>query len=436
LLSIFKTKKFGLVGFVIAVALIGSDTDSAGLLYAIQNYIPFYKILIRGITLIVSFFCAVRIFVLFLRNRIRKDFIYWYYIPFALLSVIIVLISASRGAGIIVALSELIWLGIPFFFIWTYGSIKQQSDKPLLDLILYQATITIIILLLGPYVKNINGASYAYIIGTDYWSSISDQVINAGISLGNFNKHNLSVLKFAQYHNPNSLGVYSAVFLATALNLILVKKNKKNVKLALFLLFIGLIGWFNSLTRGPIFIVSLVILVYLLGIIIRPKTYKRLFILFFVVLIGVLNVELIIKIGDYLLVDSSNISFVSRLDGYFYAFDVIVKNPITGIAPGFSDPIPHLLPLKIGAYYGLPAAILITVPFLHLIFLTIRVFIKDILTGESEKSIYPSMLASIIVGAYLTNGVVVYVLFWVLLSHILQKFGFVYVKKSSVTIDD
>lgn len=431
-ISILKIKKFGLVGFVIAIALIGSDTDSAGLLYAIQNYIPFYKILIRGITLFVSFYCAIEIIIQFFRGKIKKEFIYWYYVPLALLSVLIVLISTFRGAGIIVALSELIWLGIPFFFIWTYGSIKYQSDKPLLDLILIQATITILVLLLGSYAKTINGASYAYIIGTDYWSSISDQVINAGISLGNFNKHNLDVLKFAQYHNPNSLGVYSTVFLATALNLILVKKNKKNLKLALFLLFIGLIGWFSSLTRGPIFIVSLVILVYLLGIIIRPKTYKRLFILYFVVLIGVLNVELIIRIGDYLLVDSSNISFVSRLDGYFYAFDVIVKNPITGIAPGFSDPIPHLLPLKIGAYYGLPAAILITVPFLHLIFLTIKVFIKDTLAGESEKSIYPSMLASIIVGAYLTNGVVVYVLFWILLSYILQRFDRIFMCEEKV----
>ena len=417
-ISIVSIKKYKLLGVVVAVALIGSDTDSAGLLYSIENYIPIYKILVRGTVIVLFLYSIIHIIKSYSQKKIRWTFMKWYFFPLLGVSIIIFLTNLLRGEGIVISLSEVIWLGIPFFFIWTSGILKYDSELVLNKLIIYQAIITIIVLTLGPLVGTLNGANYAHIIGNDYWASISDQIINTSISFGNFNKHSLSVFKFAQFHNPNALGLYSTVFISTS---IFIWRTRKSKSTAIFLLLVGIIGWFNSLTRGPILIAGLVVFVYLLGIFIRPKTYGRVFLILFIGILGVLNINLLMKSFDYLFVDSSNVSIVARLDGYVYAFEAISKNPLFGIKPGINDPIPHMLPLKIAAYYGIPAAILITVPFIHLITTTIRNFTTDLFAGKAERSLYPSMLAGIIIGAYLTNGVIVYVLFWVLLSYILQK---------------
>lgn len=423
-ISLISIKKYKLLGFVVAVALIGSDTDSAGLLYAIEGYLPYFKVLVRGSTLITfaySIFCILRDYV---SKKISTAFIAWYFIPLLLLSIIIVVVNLFRGSGTIVSLSELIWLGIPFFFIWSSGSIKNSSDKIFLKLIIYQAIIAIFILILGPYSRSINGVTYAYKIGTDAWKDLAEIVVNSSISFGNFNKYDLSVMKFAQFHNPNSLGVYSTVFLATSLQLWMTKKKKCiTVVSSLFLFLVGIIGWFNSLTRGPIFMIALVYLVYLMGIIIKPKTYKRVFLILIILFLVIINLNSILSIVQYLFVSASDISVVSRLEGFKYAFSVISNNFLFGMQSSVNDAIPHILPLKIATYYGVPAAILITIPFIHLIITTIKVFMKDILNGKSERTLYPSMLVGVIIGSYLTNGVVVYVLFWVLLSEAIQRLG-------------
>lgn len=424
LMSLAITKKYKLLGFIALVALIGSDTDSAGILYAIEAYIPGYKIIIRGLIFFFFIYSVVIIFKLHLKNKIEKKFIYWYFYPLLISTIMIFLINMFRGVGVVVSLSEVIWLGTPIFFIWTLGSYNRNSENVFLKIITYQALITITILLTGSLTAQINGASYASIIGGNIWDNYSDQIINSGISLGDFNKHSLSVFKFAQYHNPNALGVYAATMIATSIYLIVCANTKRTkVVRALLLLIIGIISWYSSLTRGPIFLMSFVFLIYMVGIFIKPKSYKRVFMLLMFVFLTLFASNSIIKILDFIFVNSNSISLLSRLDGYNFAFNSIINNMIFGVMPTVSDPIPHLFSLKIAAYYGIPTAILITIPFIHLIISNLKIYTKDILIGKSENSLFPTMLSGILLGAFLTNGVVVYVLFWILFSEAIQRLG-------------
>ncbi|WP_347353503.1 hypothetical protein [Acetoanaerobium noterae] len=424
--SLISIKKYKLFGFILLVALIGSDTDSAGILYAIAAYFPAYKIVIRGITLILFIYSIIYIINMYFKGKIKKNLFWVYFVPLILLSIIVFIVNIVRGVDLITALSEIIWLGIPIFFIWSVGIIKNgDSHSVFTKLIKYQAVVTAIVLLMGPLTAEINGVSYAHLIGEDYWKSLSQTVLNAKISIGQFTKHSLSTLKFAQFHNPNALGLYSTTYLALSLHLLICNKSKRKIGQSILLFIIGLIGWFNSLTRGPIFLAFLVLSFYLFGILIKPKKYSRVFILLIFGMILVLNTGTVLKVLQYLLVNSTSVSFTSRLSGYSFAFEAIASNPLWGVMPTLNDPIPHILPLKIGAYYGIPALILISIPFLHMLIIGSKNFLLDIMNGRSEETVFYMILLGIIYGAILTNGIIVYVLFWVLVAEILKKFGMI-----------
>lgn len=424
IVSLFAVKKHGLLGFVLLIALIGSDTDSAGVLYAISAFIPGYKILIRGLILSLFIYSVISLLLQYLNGKIKRELFWFYLVPLFLLSIIIFTVNVFRNVGLIVALSEVIWLGVPVFFIWTFGSLKNKgSQNVFVKIVFYQSIITLIVLLLGPLTQEINGATYAYIIKGDHWRDLAQTIINASISFGNFSKQSLSTFKFAQFHNPNSLGVYSVTYMIVFL-LIFLRKDKKfsEILVAVFLLIVGVIGWFNSLTRGPIFLVLLIFAAYFIGIIIRPRTRERVFFMLFISLLLIINSSLIIRLVQHFIVSSTNISVTSRLSGFSYAFNSISISPIWGVMPRPNDPIPHILPLKIGAYYGLPALVLITIPFMHVLYIGAKTFMRDLLFGISEKSLFSFMSVGIILGAYLTNGVIVYVLFWILLAESIDYF--------------
>jgi hypothetical protein len=425
IISLLLTKKYKMSGFVILVALIGSDTDSAGLLYAISSYIPGYKIIIRSLVFLVFFIAVIKLIQMQASNQLSYKFQFWYFYPLLISSAIIFIITFARDKSIIVSMSEIIWLGTPFFFIWFLGSLKNNREKLFVMLIIFQAIITLIILVAGPQTSLINGASYAYIIGGNSWVLDPSLIINANISIGDFNKHSINVFKFGQYHNPNSLGVYSTVMVVTSIYLFLKKENLTlylpNKLISLFLLMVGIVGWFNSLTRGPILLVGFVLTLFIMSIIVYPKTSKRIFLFLIFITLTALLTESILKMVDFLFVNNNNVSVLSRLDGYMYAFNTIKESPLWGVKPSEYDPIPHVLPLKIASYYGLPAAILITVPFFHITLINTKIFISRIINGISEESLFPLMLNAIILGAMFTNGVVVYVLFWVILAEITTR---------------
>lgn len=396
-------------------------------MYSIIRFIPFYKVIGRGTTLILLVFVLIKIYKLYKSKRIKKKFIVFYCIPLLFTSTLVVLINLFRGEGIILSLSELIWLGTPFFFLWILGSEKFDSEKSIIRILAIQASVSIIVLILGPITKEINGATYAYILGGDVWKDLGPIIVQAKISIGNFDKQSLDVMKFAQYHNPNSLGVYATSFISTSIYLILKYKSRtKSILKALLLITVGIIGWFNSLTRGPIFMVGLVFFVILLRMFFHLKTRSKLIITISFFFVAVILRERIFEISKHFFLNLEDISVLSRLDGYAYAFETISSNPIFGLPRDLQNPVPHILPLKIMTYYGVLAGVSISIPFIHISYQTLRNFIRELKNMSAMDSLYPTLFVSIILGTMLTNGVVVYVLFWIMLAESVARLKIVW----------
>lgn len=424
LFGIKYTFKYRILGLVILIGLIGSDTDSAGILYAISSVIPYYKVLVRGIILVLFVFSILKIFILAINKKMNNKLMFFYVIPLLIVSIHMFLTNIIRGEGIIISLSEIIWLGTPIFFIALVNFRKYDSGKIIIKFIFIQAVISIIVLAAGPYTELINGAKYAHIIGGDVWNIISPQVINAKISVGNFDKNSLSVIKFAQYHNPNALGMYAAIMIATSIHIQVSEIKIKRASIAsAALLIIGIISWFNSLTRGPILMVIITIFIYGLSKVIRPKNYKTVFILMTTIIIGILSLDYILRAFDHILISTSSISVTARLGGFDYAFNSILSSPFFGVPPTINDPVPHILSLKIAAYYGLPTGILISIPFIHLGFSVLRTYIKSAILGKADRMLYPAMLTGIVFGAIMTNGIIAFVIFWLIFVEIMKKMG-------------
>lgn len=418
--SLILTKKYKLCGYVCLLALIGSDTDSAGLLYGIATFIPYYKLVIRSLTYLIFFISIVKMFLLIINKKIDRKSLVLYDMPIMFSSIFIFLTNMLRGNGLIVSLSELIWLGVPVYFIWRIGSLKEEEDsrKAFINTLTIQALISMIILVGKSKFSLINGANYAHLIGGEAFLYFdSARIVNASISFLNFNKNSYEVMKFAQFHNPNTLGFYSTIWISTAIYLKLERNqlNKtKSLLISSFLLIMGFIGWMNSLTRGPIFMVGMAIAISIIAIIFKPRTYKRVFILFGFLFIITLSLLFFTDLYDYFIIEKNNISLVGRLPGYKYALYAISQHPLFGVEPLITDPVPHILALKLSARYGLFVGILFTVPFIHITYVNIKIFIKDIKEGYSHRNLFNLMLNGIIIGALLTNGIIANIMFWII----------------------
>ncbi len=358
-----------------------------------------------------------KVYELYKSKKIKKEFIVFYFVPLLFTSATVVLVNLFRGEGIILSLSELIWLGTPFFFLWVFGSRNFDSEKSFIRLLVIQASISIIVLILGPITREINGATYSYILGGDIWENLGPIIVQAKISFGNFDKQSLDVMKFAQFHNPNSLGVYATAFISTGTYLLIKSKPKMtSVLVALFLTLIGIITWFNSLTRGPIFMIGLVFIAISMRLIFCLKTRSKVIVLVCFFLVSFIFREKVFEILNHFFLNLGNISILSRLDGYAYAFEAIFSNPFFGLPIDFQNPVPHILPLKIMTYYGVIAGISLSIPFIHITQHTLKRFSRELSKMSPLNSLYPTLLVSIVLGTMLTNGVVVYVLFWIMLA--------------------
>ena len=407
-ISLYYVKKYSVNGFVVLVALIGSDTDSLGILNYILINFSYYKILIR--TFVLSIF-LILIIKYFIKGRIYKTFFLYYFLPLLIVFLNIFSINMFRKEGLITSLSEVIYLGIPFFFLWIEDC--KNRKRLFFDFIFIQLLVSILILNLKSFTKGINGATYMNILGGKAYEMLNPNIIiNANISFGNFNKHSLSVLKFAQFHNSNSLGFYASI--AILIPIFYYEKNKiKSIILFSF----GVVCWFNSLTKGPIFFFVCVFIIYLLVTNLKKTSYKKLFIFFIIFLLFSVRIESFISIFKYFDVKKDDISIISRLDGYKYAFKTIVESPVFGIDPKGILEVPHLLFLKIASYYGIITSILLAIPIFHITFTAFNRVIKNNCNKKRRfNRLYVLLLISTLWGALLTNGVICYVLFWVILG--------------------
>ncbi len=425
-LSAALLKRFGLKGISVAVGFVGSDTDSAGILYWMVSYSAIYKLPIRFMVLLGGLIALYRMFKSGLFLKSYRTVLLYQIMPLFLVSCSVVGLSLLRGQGFVIAFSELIWLGIPFFFIWVAGSMRNRQRPNLFAFfVLIQALMAMLVILGGSSLADINGASYAAKIGGEGWLIDPRDMINAPISLFNFNKHDLSVMKFGHFHNPNSLGVYSAMLMVVSFFGMLksrtINPNRFRWTLWLIPMTVSVVLWMNSLTRGPVLL--LLLWVIFAGFL---KIRQRRVVLLLLLLGGVGLAGVIMNLDQftvlrYLIVQADDTSVVSRLGGYQFAFSTMMSHPLVGVPASPTDPVPHILALKIAAYYGIPTAILMTIPFGHVMWFIIKHHSELVYRLGKLEMNYIISIFCVLLGAMLTNGVVVYVLFWMAYAEIVLK---------------
>lgn len=427
-LSALWLKKYGMKGIPPAVGLVASDTDSAGILYWMISYSALYKLPIRFMVLLGGLIALYRMFKSGLNLKSQRAALLYQVGPLCLVSCSVVGLALFRGQGAVIGFSELIWLGIPFFFLWIAGGMRGRRSDFFVLFVLIQGFVALAVILGKSSLADLNGASYAAKIGGEGWLVDPRDMINAPIAFLNFNKHDLSVMKFGHFHNPNSLGVYSAMLMVVSMFGMLKSREAHSGHLRwivwLLPLAASIVLWMNSLTRGPVLLLLLWFLAAKLMKIRRRRVLLLLLFLGGVGLVGVVANLDQFAVLRYLIVQADDTSVVSRLGGYQFAFSAMLNHPLVGVPASPADPVPHILALKMATYYGIPTAVLMTVPFGHAIWYIFNHYSELVRRlGQLEMNYIISILC-VLLGAMLTNGVVVYVLFWMAYGEILLKFDF------------
>lgn len=392
------------------------------------SYSAVYKLPIRFIVLLGGAIALYRMMKGGLNLKSHRAALLYQAGPLCLVSCAVVGLALFRGQGFVIGFSELIWLGIPFFFLWIAGSMRGRRSDLFVFFVLIQGLVAMVVILGKSSLTDINGASYAAKIGGEGWMVDPRDMINAPIAFLNFNKHDLSVMKFGHFHNPNSLGVYSAMLLVvSAFGMIRSRKmNPGRIRWTVWLipLAASIVLWMNSLTRGPVLLLLLWFIAVGFMKIRRRRIMLLLLLLGGIGLIGVAANLDQFTVLRYLIVQADDTSVVSRLGGYQFAFSTMLNHPLVGVPASPADPVPHILALKMATYYGIPTAILMTIPFGHAIWYIANHYSELIhRLGQLEMNYMISILC-VLLGAMLTNGVVVYVLFWIAYGEVLTRLNF------------
>lgn len=318
-----------------------------------------------------------------------------------------------KGYGLLEALSFVVYSGTPAFLIWiAYTKPRGNLDK--LFLFVFFQLILSILVLSTPSLYALDGATYKAEEGI-YVAPSSG--LNYQFPIGSEEKHTIG--RYAQFHNPNALGFYSVVALGLGLCLIFSRQKFSTTTTSLVFLAIGTLGWLNSLSRGPIALLAIGALIYLIfrspGKPTSNRLPKRVFTLFTVAATTV-TLAAVIWSSDFFLPSSSSTSVSWRLLSYIEGFDAINAHPIIGIPSSWhwTTIEPHLLSISFAANFGLPAGLLISLIVYAggslIIFVSIIRQRRGI--GKEHENALSIFLISIIWGVSFTNNLTAPILFW------------------------
>lgn len=411
------TARFGWTGFVALVALVGSDTDAAGPMYFLLDALPALKIVVRGAVLLLTAIAVVQLYRRYPASGVPRRLLFWYATPVAGCALLVGGASLAHGNDPVWASSEVIWLGLPFLLLWLRGLDRPgEAHRVLRVLLVTQALTALVVLFAGSHAAPINGATYAPVIGGSEWVVDPTRIVEADLAFLDLDKQSLDVSKFAQFHNPNSLGLYSVVFLSVATAYLVQRRTAwraGGLGVAALLLVAGFVGWSNSLTRGPLAACVCVVCGYALVRLVRfDRVVGRLAVAGCILGTLAAGALLLPVLRAFL----ENVSVQGRLPGYQYALESVLASPLVGVAAAPGDPVPHILPLKIATYYGLPAALLVCLPLGRLLWVTLRGSWLAVRRGTEREALLPVLLSGAAFGAWVTNGVISYVLFWIIVA--------------------
>lgn len=395
---------------LLTYGLLAADRDAYSFLSFISTYIPGYKLLTRGLFLIVFVFC---VGIFFKRFNTYPKLIQRSVGVSLLIVLFVVFGSLVKGHDLVTSLSYAVYSGLPVYVIWVSVGVKENHLKLFFVFVFLQ-------LLLSFFVITVPG--FDFLDGMNYKIQEGFNVGSAGQSSytffgDGFNKYALA--RYAQFHNPNALGLYAAIALAISLSLYLNSSLKlKSVGWGMF--FLGAYGWLYSLTRAPI-IFLIVAVFFILGSDISASLKKGriskgnalVLPVIFVVLLGMW----VGGVFDYLITDRNDVSVESRLSGYESGFDAIARFPVFGIDKNWvwEDVYPHFLSLALAAEHGVLVGVLITILFF---FGSLKIVVEGVANLRSDGvkrygAILAILLVFVCLGIAVTNNLAAPVIFWI-----------------------
>lgn len=389
-----------------------ADRDGYGFLEFFSTMYPDFKLFSRSIFLILTFYTFW--FLFFKVKRLNKKETYKIF-SVILVSFLIVFNSLIKGDGFIWAISLLVFNGVPAYFIWYIMGLKNNNNNIFLQYISLKVIVATIVLLV-PSLIFLDGSLYKSAEGL-FVNDVSD--LNLSVPTGESIKGAYS--RYSIYHNPNSLGFHSVISILIGTYFILY--SRKYIKfLGLILIFCGLVGWLNSLTRGPmvLLIIGFIYIIVLNVFYGKRKNFEMKFLLLLSIVGGVFFILLSSSFSEYLIPNSADTSVVGRMQGYVYSIDIIKNHLMLGVGKGWDwgNYYPHFIPLSLTVDHGIVVGVIESL----LIFLgglmSIITASKSYLRDPQNRGTYflSIMLVFIVFGIAVTNNFTSPIIFWIMLA--------------------
>jgi len=260
-----------------------------------------------------------------------------------------------KSTNVLNGLSTILYNGLVVCMIWPLLYINKKHEKYLLYFVLVQMLLSMLVLFV-PSFSFIDGLTYKQIEGTYV---VDMDGLNYTIPDGDFDKS--TVGKYGVFHNPNALGFYSAAAIAFAYYGWTMGGRWRII--SIFLLCMGVVGWFNSLTRGPVLFLMLgFVFTYFISCL---ASKNKVSILLFIV--GIIGVSAFVfaysNYLEYFFPSAGNASVDYRLSGYSDGLFAIQNAPFFGVerSQWLDLAVPHFLSLYFASEYGVPAGIAVTI---------------------------------------------------------------------------
>lgn len=393
---------------------IGSDRDGYAFLQYLSVGTEYYKFVMRGLFLLIYFYCSVRCIKVWntLGGSLRVAIIVC-----QVLSFYILVSSFVKGYSSLEALSLLVYSGVPVFVSWVVYSSRNNHSKAFLCFVFVQVFLAILVLAFSG-LDFLDGGKYKALEGIYVFSQNGINLNIPGISTAKGD-----VGAYAQFHNPNALGFYSAVSMACGIAFLIGGGGTLRYMAGLAFTALGGIAWLNALTRGPVLLMLLGIGIVLLFYPTRKHrvgVYLKSICLLLAIAILMLTV-VHFEIFSYLLPDSSSISVSARFIGYARGIEAISAYPLWGVDVNWDWGrlgYPHFIALAFAADFGIFAGVLISLTVFGGGVVVILQLLRKISDGRGDVGALARgvFLVFVVWGVASTNNLVAPILFWICLA--------------------
>lgn len=401
----------------ILYGLLGADRDGYGVLQYLSIINENHKVISRSIFIFLYVYCS---FVILRNVKNYNSFTKIMIYSIQILSSYVVLVSLIKGYDILKSLSLLIYTGMPVYVIWVTASQRKSLHRQFKFFIFVQMFVAIGVLLI-PALSPLDGSTYKALEGVRV---SSDTSLNTTVPDDESSLSKSRINKYASFHNPNALGFYSCVAITIGLMTLLNRKDQNSRITAIAFLSMGILGWLNSLTRGPmiaVIVASLFVFVFFQNNSRFGKGINFLWAIGLLIFVFAFSIFVPNNFLLFLTPDASDISVTARYDGYSYGFEALSRYPIFGVDDSWNwaeGLYPHFLPLSFAVDFGVFAGIAISfIVFISGFQLIYTGFYQIVVQKKfNENAALAISLLMIVWGAALTNNLISPVLFWMCIA--------------------